>query len=1111
MSEHDDDHHAESQEPALSPRPQQLQQQQQRQRLPNELLYYIIDRWCSQDFFILHSLLCVNKLFFYTAAPHLWSNPFEKWDMNYHLNEIGFIPDREGLMATMFASLFETMLLKQEQREREKDQEQGQEQDESAHGSRKIVQRKSDAQRVDDMLKPFGLRVAKGVQSPFLRYYLRDKHRDHSSNPGENNSDGSQVTESHAGQGPTIQTNETPTQRTKMMANYSKYFGSLCMDDWRFLDFDQLIQLRFVPPEDRTIFFPPMASDDDPIDDNEDDEADYVDVQEHQYQLKIAIASLLLFYNFENITDMTLDMELAPKCLVLAPKMSRLREVFLQRSEALPDIHLQSMILFIRRNMEAFPRKPPLNLGFDYGWSLYEQNFDSFFPPATDHSETSNLANETAAIVHIRRERSFQYDFMKPKITLWEAVGSPREISVTMVPLFYEHAQKIQLDRLEKFSDEDVDRLDQGEGPGMRTFLKKCHRLQELCVRVGNKDFFSWAAEEALVAAGYPISILSELQSESVAGDGARLSYPVHDELSSLPMSKLSLSGRPRSSGILPNLETLDLFSDSPYRFIIYALNDAMVACAGSLRNIRVHGCPDMRTPDGWHPESILARRRARLAMPLYHVPWANTICGGADFLPFLLPRLKSFDVRLRQIASVQIGSLSQCPNLEHLSLWFGGVAITEMHPDDQALQQSVSLSSSAAPSPASIGSENPASPISQQARVDRSLFPVWNLPRLQTLALEDLAALRFDFESLQSMKCLEKLELRVGKKIPTWYLTGEYVEIQKRAWKKKYDTFSNREGSHDDDNNREIHPGDETGLPHKGRNRPELWRWSLPNLKSLILHGPPAEMFFLEWLKECPKLEDLTLTTLDSNQHITRLPYYSPLLSDHTDGDRSQDSLDSEAINEHPLLYSQLKSASFAGYWNMSAEDLLALLTIYAPFLEKLSIDRLHGRSSLNACRLVETIMEADEINQAYVESMLAPDQDEDECDVDHEGVTDDKIQRATSSSDSGLETQSTSNPSTLMDSSDHAPAGQGEQSRLSMIGAHLKTVSAKMTLNKRSKMSLGLVAIGYDEISKYQAQKLRVYILTNQNLVTREDHRMMKAIEKLGEVEHDNQTESC
>ncbi|KAK3821153.1 MAG: hypothetical protein J3Q66DRAFT_332712 [Benniella sp.] len=791
--------------------------------------------------------------------------------------------------------------------------------------------------------------------------------------------------------------------------------------------------------------------------------------------------------------------------------MSRLREMFLQRSEALPDIHLQSMILFIRRNMEAFPRKPPLNLGFDYGWSLYEQNFDGFLPPATDHSEMSNLANETAAIAHIRRERSLQYNFMKPKITLWEAVGSPREISVTMVPLFYEHAQKIQLDRLQKFSDEDVDRLDQGEGPGMRTFLKKCHRLEELCVRVGNKDIFSWAAEEALVAAGYPTSILSELQSESVTGDVARLSYPVHDEPSSLPMSKLSLSDRPRASGVLPNLETLDLFSDSPYRFIIHALNDAMVACASSLRTIRVHGCPDLRTPDGWHPESILARRRARLAIPLYHVPWANTIGGGSDFLPFLLPRLKTLDIRLRQIASVQIGSFSQCPNLEHLSLWFGGVTSSEMHPDDQASQQSVSPSSSADPSPAPIGSENPASPTSQQARMDRSLFPVWNLPRLQTLALEDMAALRFDFESLQSMKCLESLELRVGKKIPTWYLTREYVEIQKRAWKDKYDAFSNRDGSHDDDN-REIHPGDETGL-HKGGNRPELWRWSLPNLKSLILHGPPAEMFFLEWLKECPKLEDLTLTTLDSNQHITRLPYYSPLLSDHIDGDSCQGSLDSEAINEHPLLYSQLKSATFAGSWNMAAEDLLALLTIYAPFLEKLSVDRLRGQSSLNACLFVETIMEADEINQAYVESMLAPDQagdEQDECDVGHDGATDDKIQRASSSSDSELDTQSTSNPSTLMDSSDHVP-GQGEQSRLSMVGASLKMVSGKMTLNKRSKASLGLVTIGYDEISKYQAKKFRVYFLTNQNLVTREDHKMMKAMERLSEAELDNQTESC
>ncbi|KAK3821151.1 MAG: hypothetical protein J3Q66DRAFT_332708 [Benniella sp.] len=234
------------------------------------------------------------------------------------------------------------------------------------------------------------------------------------------------------------------------------------------------------------------------------------------------------------------------------------------------------------------------------------------------------------------------------------------------------------------------------------------------------------------------------------------------------------------------------------------------------------------------------------------------------------------------------------------------------MHPNDRVL---LKPSSSVSSVPENMGDMR-----YQQARIDRSLFPVWNLPHLRTLVLEDLAAMRFDIQSLYSMQCLEILKLRVRKEAATWCKTEEYVEIQTNAWMNNYDdALSHGNGSQGDDNTR-IHPGDGTGF-NKERNQFELWRWSLPKLKALSLCGPPATMFYLEWFRNCPKLESVTLRFTESST-IPRfprvaLPWISPSLLDSS-----------------PMLHSCLKKVSFHGPWNMSDEDMSSLRTIYAPFM---------------------------------------------------------------------------------------------------------------------------------------------------------------------------------
>ncbi|KAF9345094.1 hypothetical protein BGX34_005042 [Mortierella sp. NVP85] len=77
--------------------------------------------------------------------------------------------------------------------------------------------------------------------------------------------------------------------------------------------------------------------------------------------------------------------------------------------------------------------------------------------------------------------------------------------------------------------------------------------------------------------------------------------------------------------------------------------------------------------------------------------------------------------------------------------------------------------------------------------------------------------------------------------------------------------------------------------------------------------------------------------------------------------------------------------------------EDLLSLLTVYAPFLVTLSVDRLHSRSLFNGYRFLKTAMKADQSNHAYVERTLASWQSQcGQDEVGHDGDTDGKTKSA-------------------------------------------------------------------------------------------------------------------
>jgi len=69
------------------------------------------------------------------------------------------------------------------------------------------------------------------------------------------------------------------------------------------------------------------------------------------------------------------------------------------------------------------------------------------------------------------------------------------------------------------------------------------------------------------------------------------------------------------------------------------------------------------------------------------------------------------------------------------------------------------------------------------------------------------------------------------------------------------------------------------------------------------------------------------------------------------------------------PLLESKLNSFTFKGPWVMSETDLITALTVYAPNLSMLSLDRIHMQATKNGERFLETLLEAKAIGRELAE----------------------------------------------------------------------------------------------------------------------------------------------
>ena len=807
------------------------------QRLPDEVLLLVVD-CLHDDLKTLTTLLVVNKFLFKAALPLIYRNPFQTWELNYKKSP--HFKKKGRMMALILSSLLKYQ-----------------------------SQRSEEPARV--ILARMGLRQVEPV-----RY--QELEMDSPRNTRETGESGL----------PTV--------------DYSTYYTSYSLYDFRTLDFRRLLRLERLPTFMREqIPFqeaPDRVDDTDILNIESDNQMEETHTNEQQldedYRMALlqSLLNLLLYYNHDFVTEMSMHTMDAGAFLAKVDKMVRLSSITLHRDDSLPDDHLRNITLGILLHRAAFPGKPALKVKFHSGWHHLH-----FTAPDLDVSE----------IMLIRR------GLQLPQTIIYQALARPVAMMAGEFQHFYHLCQGVELDHLRSFTDEYLDRYDNGEGPAREAFLKSCTALENLRLGVGTPYDLSWAAQ-------YALSGVSTVNSLSVH----------------------------------PKLRGIALTSYRPIRFLVLAMNDALTAYAGSLRSITAYS--NSYSEDRVGVPVDLQNARRSLERRLRTSPLACTI---GDWI-LKLPCLTSLDFVFSGGASISIGSLSQCPNLESLNISFGDRPREhEVQDDDEEIYGPLT----SLQDPQGMGDGPPGQqpiqtlperqPSAEYIKKITTLFPKWTLPRLRKLRLLDSAALRFNYESLNSMQALESLELKVYDR--------DTLLMKYRHRIPKLDAHESRPAPSAKNQGSLIEQGDEDSA---------VWTttWHLPYLKKLHMEGPPAHVFNIGWLKACPQLSTVRLATWGSPQRIplhahSALSYSIPAAPEPTRRETR--------ATTAPLLDSVLEFIFLEGPWMMTRGDMVELLTVYAPHLQKLNVGVLNDRETVKGCgyRTIKAISMADAINKAYIE----------------------------------------------------------------------------------------------------------------------------------------------
>ncbi|KAF8978464.1 hypothetical protein BGZ46_006446 [Entomortierella lignicola] len=692
------------------------QQLRQGQRLPNECLYLIVEH-LHQDLPTLRNLILVNKFLFHATIPYLYNNPIATWEMR---NTSSY----NKLFALFFISFLQVRL--EELRPDSVD-------DQEAH----II--------LDSILRQYGLRLTLPFQSSGLDMLDIIANRFDESNLNNN-----------------FISNRWKDSAQRFTIDYSKFLSDLTPDDWRFLQFYAMVRLRKLPKGMASVYEDDVSAEEDDVneslesavtttgevasavesirdngnneirpqganldhyEDRDEDGEHSLDLQRrHAYTrpLRWALADMWLHCNFDSITSFYFEMVDAHIYLPLASKMAKIELLYLNRETTMSDSHLENTIQFIMKNQEAFPRKQPLDVMLYNGWYYYDEDEDDFNIALID------LDSHKAKC---RKRRQAMSRYMKPATTIYNAIGKPSMLQIGNIPYFYEDAKNIKLERLKEFADDDLERMDFGEGSDREEFLRRCDNLRKLTLAVGSPDVFSW--------------MLDEIKHMTPAS-----------------------TGRP-----LGKLESLELSADYSYNSAIQVFNDAMIAFSSSLRTIdlRVRGkLRDYSTP------IAVKNSRTMKSLQLHLLASATSIGEW----PSLLPCLTVIKVYLVDVVTINIGSLEQCPNLEILEIHFGVKHELRCRPEG--------IAPSAIPEPGELLDLRWV-----QGELDFSLFSVWNLPKLKKLDLRGMAALKFNFRSLAGMQRLTTLSINAEHETLLEKNSALYIERQQKSLRLQSHTSS--------------------------------------------------------------------------------------------------------------------------------------------------------------------------------------------------------------------------------------------------------------------------------------------------------------------------------
>ncbi|KAF9124596.1 hypothetical protein BGW39_008082 [Mortierella sp. 14UC] len=824
--------------------------------------------------------------------------------------------------------------------------------------------------------------------------------------------------------------NSEEKQGNPMTLEYSKLFTTLNSYHWQYVEYHRFIRLIEMPESLRSSQGAHQGIDeiaDQPTIDATTNESTVavgqdehtVEIQEgREYKdvVREAIAQLLLYYNVEIITDFSFYISEARKYHPLASKMAKLRNLTLYRDESVPDQHVQDSIAFIRLNKASFPGKSCLQLGFDYRWSSYD----------------------TSAFTSIKESRRSMFSAMKSKLDLYKALGEPEDLEIGFIPGFYGLADDLSTERLIRLDDEDQFRIEMGEGPDMEAFLRRCRRLDTLRMEIGHPYVFSWAAQHARDHADSGRSALSPAL----------------------------------STDLLPRLDDLYFWSDRPYRFSIYALNDSMVAFAKSLGSVCIINNHEFRTRgQSTNPlNSWILQKDDEKSRMIRTAPLANKI---GDW-PFPLPRLRSLRLDLRCTSFIHIGSLDQCVNLEELDLRYGAVgeAPRAIEPND----------------------DDPNADPRRQAPLDTNLYPKWNLPKLKLLHLDGAPALLFDYDSLERMPNLETMTLSCKKKVDLEERLKDIPRLSMHSSRFYSSTLSQKTAPADD-----SAAATSASTPPNGT----IWTrtWTLPKLKTLEMEGPPATVFTFDWLKGCPSLTSVTL-----NLHLYGSPQRLPLIalspdtyalppSTEESGTKSPQNKtqDTAAVtgadaDTEVFMDSKLESLHLKGPWEITASDLTTLMTDNAPFLKTLTLNKVQRRGGMSVGAFVQAFKDADEIcRKRYGEDWDA--RPDDVADYDYEDgkeIVEDCLteDQGDSQNDTGAESDL---PTDSQASIVGAPVDVLPERPLP--GRSLLTIEADYTLGRRAQTSTQLEAIDNDDAEEYRRCGIRVYCFSRCCVVDKYD----------------------